>query len=429
MILFCSFRFKNLGSQIVSNLLKEGILTIDQVVEKVLSGVKTKENGEEASRRDVHNVFVQMFEQGFVKPGVVIFNENPEPCWCWNDARQAELKIITEVPLLLDLDEPILKKRKKECKFGTELIYWCVNISQFHIYLRNNLIADTLKVTYGGNESGELVKIILHLSASSAKLSNKVSPKVLKQEIITAALKKNLFKSKEEVEIYLKYLAKDASNRFVIKSEERAGSAFFSVNLIEVMDKLIQSCVASIVNDRFGANCARIFRLLCSKKLQQKQIEETAMIPAKDAKECTYNLFKDGLVKILQLPKQADYVPSGTLFIFHVDIEEVCRTLLQRCYQAITNSILRRVHENEKNAGLIERKAFIDAVISNLKMQTHQSDVERQIEELNQSLSSHDKELLEKLKNLSYRCELSELQVDETSFLLQTWLDINVGDS
>jgi len=43
--------------------------------------------------------------------------------------------------------------------------------------------------------------------------------------------------------------------------------------------------------DRFGSKCCRIFRLVLVKKhLEQKQVEEFAMIPAKEAKEHLYTV-------------------------------------------------------------------------------------------------------------------------------------------
>lgn len=50
---------------------------------------------------------------------------------------------------------------------------------------------------------------------------------------------------------------------------------------------------------RFGSRCARIFRLLLRKKhLEQKQVEDFAMIPAKEAKDMLYRMLSENLVSL-----------------------------------------------------------------------------------------------------------------------------------
>ncbi|NXP99958.1 RPC3 polymerase, partial [Vidua macroura] len=50
---------------------------------------------------------------------------------------------------------------------------------------------------------------------------------------------------------------------------------------------------------RFGSRCARIFRLLLRKKhLEQKQVEDFAMIPAKEAKDMLYRMLSENLVAL-----------------------------------------------------------------------------------------------------------------------------------
>lgn len=56
---------------------------------------------------------------------------------------------------------------------------------------------------------------------------------------------------------------------------------------------------------RFGSRSARIFRLLLRKRhLEQKQVEDFAMIPAKEAKDMLYTLLSQNLVQ-LQVQKDA----------------------------------------------------------------------------------------------------------------------------
>lgn len=54
---------------------------------------------------------------------------------------------------------------------------------------------------------------------------------------------------------------------------------------------------AALFLPRFGSRCARIFRLVLQKKyLEQKQVEDFAMIPAKEAKDMLYKMLSENFI-------------------------------------------------------------------------------------------------------------------------------------
>lgn len=56
---------------------------------------------------------------------------------------------------------------------------------------------------------------------------------------------------------------------------------------------------ASLSLPRFGSRCARIFRLVLQKKhLEQKQVEDFAMIPAKEAKDMLYKMLSENFISL-----------------------------------------------------------------------------------------------------------------------------------
>jgi phosphate uptake regulator len=91
----------------------------------------------------------------------------------------------------------------------------------------------------------------------------------------------------------------------------------------------------------------------------------------------------------------------------------------------VFNAITRRLKEVQQHKVLLERKNFIDALISRLQHQQSFQDVEQQIQDLRDSFTTHDSELLEKVNNNVKKLEQSELQIDDTIFLFQTWLLMN----
>ena len=70
-------------------------------------------------------------------------------------------------------------------------------------------------------------------------------------------------------------------------------------------------------NHRFGSRSARIFRLLLRKRhLEQKQVEDFAMIPAKEAKDMLYTLMSENLVLLQVRPPTdppRDLLPPGPM--------------------------------------------------------------------------------------------------------------------
>ncbi|KAK8771346.1 hypothetical protein V5799_025409 [Amblyomma americanum] len=171
-----------------------------------------------------------------------------------------------------------------------------------------------------GSKAAEVVRTILRLSETRSHPKDVFSAPVSRSEI-HLALKKEINISSQELDSYLSLIADDAL-LLVRRTDERGG--MFSVNLERAMRLLAEAVLTSIVQDRFGAKSCRIFRLLLEKKyIEQKQIEELAMIPARDAKEWTYKMLQEKFIMAQELPRTLDYAPSRMIYLFHVDIPQV----------------------------------------------------------------------------------------------------------
>ncbi|MBN3324675.1 RPC3 polymerase, partial [Atractosteus spatula] len=89
---------------------------------------------------------------------------------------------------------------------------------------------------------------------------------------------------------------------FVGKSGD-SGGGMFVINLHRALTNLARATLESAVQERFGSRSARIFRLLLRKRhLEQKQVEDFAMIPAKEAKEMMYRMLSENLVQLQVSP-------------------------------------------------------------------------------------------------------------------------------
>jgi DNA-directed RNA polymerase III subunit RPC3 len=68
-----------------------------------------------------------------------------------------------------------------------------------------------------------------------------------------------------------------------------------------------------------------LFRLVRAKKfVEQEQIQQVAMIPAKEAKLLTYRLLEENFLQLQELRKSlASNVPNKTFFLFYIDLNQV----------------------------------------------------------------------------------------------------------
>jgi len=59
--------------------------------------------------------------------------------------------------------------------------------------------------------------------------------------------------------------------------------------------------------------------------VDQEQIQQVAMIPAKEAKLLTYRLLEENFLQMQELRKSlASNVPNKTFFLFRIDLNQVC---------------------------------------------------------------------------------------------------------
>lgn len=428
------------GEYVIEELLKNGQLTMSDTIQRVVNrmAVALDENAKRNLPKKVHDVFAKFINTRFVQRTNIQTNKDDE------DDDLSKYYVVPKIKLNLikiDSENDNKVKEEKEEEEGPSRkkrrtsegatsgqqddldIYWTVNTMRFHQFLRDQLIIDGVTNYFDDKKAGEIVRIILRLSETRTHPYSAVTSGVIQDEIIRNAIKENICLDEKEVEKYLLLFHQDDKLRVVFRSEEKTDAAYYSVNIIKMLDKLNDSCLSSIVQDRFGTKSARIFRLLLDKKyLEQKQIEEKSMITAKETKLLTYNLISENVIKLMQCPKTNEYNATRTIYLFHIDKMDLSRDLLQRCYHAVSSAIIRRLHITQENKSLLERKNFIDAVIVNLQMQQDVQDVEQQIQDLKESFSSHDSETLETIYRNINTLENSELHIDETIFLLQIWL-------
>eukprot|EP00731_Ephydatia_muelleri_P016873 Em0009g1297a len=253
------------------------------------------------------------------------------------------------------MEEPEAKRRKGWPTQAVDAgIFWHVNHCRFHQQFRDEAI-----VSIAVEKINETAACVMRaaLSASQNQVewgrSSSIGPEIYSLQI-EDKLSGHPKLSSKELDQYLHGLVDDQI-QFLRRTGDSGGGSY-TVNFGHLADVLCQSTIESIVRERFGNKCLRVFRLLLLKKtLEQKQVADLAMVPSKEAKELLYSLLSENYITLQEIPKAGDYAPARTFYLFSVDLPQLARLLLERCYQALGNLMQRRATEMKKNKRLLEK--------------------------------------------------------------------------
>ena len=442
------------GSLIVRHLLCEGQLRLSELIELIVDELVLDSATSTADPctlpRLIYQSFSRFVGQSFVtrsahcfsneeqKKEAIIRNESvgiglPEINFQLIDCRKPHERSTPNVELVGGdlLGERPPKRLKTEqsnggcdplvdrSKQSDHNIYWQLNLIRFNQHICDQLTIKAVYEFYEDERAAEIARIMFRLNQNRNPHLYQ-SSLISSSDIVKEALRSDNFSNVDQVSNYLQLFHTD--NKFISRKEDTSDGGKYVVDSEYAIEELVKNSVASLVKDIYGAKSARLFRLLCIKKfLQQKQLGEDAMLSAKDAKERSFSLFKDGFIKVLQFGKTPEYAPLKTCFVFTVDLKEVVNSLLQRCYHGMYAMTCKRTSELQQNQALLEKKKLIDAIVENL---SNQEDAEEQIEELNQSFTTHEREQLTRLEQLGTQTRMAECQLDETVLLFQSWLAI-----
>ncbi|KAM6112613.1 DNA-directed RNA polymerase III subunit RPC3 [Phoenicopterus ruber ruber] len=433
--------YNDTGELIVEELLLNGQMTMSAVVRKVADRLtETMEDGKTMDYADVSNTFVRLADTHFVQrcPLVPETPESPDappppaPTLVINEKDMyvvPRLNLIGKGKRRRSCDEeengePKAKKQKQDGE-GSEPppddgIYWQVNIERFHQHFRDQGIVSAV-ANRMDQTSSEIVRTMLRMSEVTTSSSAPYTQPLSSNEIFRS-LPAGYNIVKQVLDQYLTLLADDPLE-FVGKSGD-SGGGMYTVNLHKALASLATATLESIVEERFGSRCARIFRLLLRKKhLEQKQVEDFAMIPAKEAKDMLYKMLSENFVSLQEIPKTPDHAPSRTFYLYTVNVPSSARMLLHRCYKSVANLIERRQYETKENKRLLEKSQRVEAILASMQA-TGAEDV--QLQEIEEMITAPERQQLETLKRNVNKIDASENQVDETIFVLESFIESTV---
>ncbi|KAM6039509.1 DNA-directed RNA polymerase III subunit RPC3 isoform 3-T3 [Chlamydotis macqueenii] len=392
------------GELLVEELLLNGKMTMSAVVRKVADRLtETMEAGKSVDYAEVSGTFVRLADTHFVQRCPLV-PETPRSPAAPPPAAPALLldeKDMYAVPRLslvgkgkrrrsCDEEEGGERQAKRQKQEGGSAepppddgIYWQVNISRFHQHFRDQAIVGAV-ASRMDQTSSEIVRTMLRMSEVTTSSGAPYTQPLSSNEIFRS-LPAGYNIGKQVLDQYLTLLADDPLE-FVGKSGDSGGGTY-TVNLHKALASLATATLESVVEERFGSRCARIFRLLLRKKhLEQKQVEDFAMIPAKEAKEMLYKMLSENFVTL----------------------------------QSVANLIERRQFETKENKRLLEKSQRVEAILASMQATGAE---QAQLQEIEEMITAPERQQLETLKRNVNKLDASENQVDETIFVLESFIE------
>lgn len=297
----------------------------------------------------------------------------------------------------------------------------CVNIERFNRQYRDDLIVETIHTYYNGeNKIRCLCRTILDLTFENTADDAAITAPTPITELM-AILIPQTFTNGDQLERYLSKLTSESNNRFFLTSGIHPNKGpMYAFNIGLAIDYLVKEHLSSRVSTKFGPKCCRVFRVLLSRgPLLMKQIEEFIMLPAKDVREYSYMLIKEGLIRNRQVPKTPDNAPGKSVFIMSVELPQVVYSTIDICCRSINHLLMRYEHELSLNKPLLDRSKAVQELLgsSDANQNGNQDD-------WNQYFNSHELSQLNKINYTLDKILLAKSQVDETLFLFHSWINI-----
>ncbi|XP_056021120.1 DNA-directed RNA polymerase III subunit RPC3-like [Ostrea edulis] len=294
---------------------------------------------------------------------------------------------------------------------GGDGIFWRVNCDRFRGHFRDQAMVQAISNKIDRN-AGEVLRTLLRVSEVKTPGLATVTTPISATEIFNALPKD--FMTRPLLETYLSLICDDSTN-FLSRVGD-SGGGMYSVSMYQVLTQLAKAHIESVVQERFGSKCLRIFRVLLLKKhLEQKQIEDFVMISAKEAKDLLYTLFSENFITTTEISKTPDHAPSRTYYLFTVNIHDAASVVLDRCYKALYNAMVKKETEVNEHRRLLDKQERMEAIAASVE------DADQR-EEILTTITPAEQEQINKVRRSIQMLDQSELQICEGIFILETYL-------
>ncbi|KAM7363435.1 RNA polymerase III subunit C [Cochliomyia hominivorax] len=408
-------KYGSVGAAIAEELLHSGSQTASNVILKLLSNNEINEKIEA-----IRDTFVTMIKDNYLikLPMLVPSEGEPDAVPKFNiEAYDLFFPPDIDIPMLMKIQAGTLPASlAKDANF-----YWQINFRRFHQDFRDAVMTGAIERKLGAS-AAECFKHILkqmyeRTDPWQRQYSNPFTVVEVKQMVEKNSNNLDLVRHLEQ---YVASIADDSLG-FIRKIGEMGGGQYV-VDMSIAFENLALACVENVITERFGSKASRIFRVVRMKKyIEQEELQKEAMIPAKEAKLLSYNLFQEQFLQIKTIRKAGGggSGPAKAFYLFYLKHKQITKMLLDICYKALYNDITRSNYEKNEHKRLIEKSQKLDSIVATMK---ERGESEEYIAEILETLTPPEREILDKVKSRIKTLSKAELTLDDTIFLLQMYL-------
>ncbi|RZB38677.1 DNA-directed RNA polymerase III subunit RPC3 [Asbolus verrucosus] len=405
-------KFGNECEMIVEEILQRSYWTASEVIMKVIERLK-KDHNKVVTILSLREKFLTLLRAQYL--GRLPYSQDDKP---------VPTLVITEIdhntPPNIDPKQISLVQSNKATveSLPDNGIYWTINFDRFHQDMRDKLIVNAFTKRFDEN-GGEFVRLLLQQmyirTTPWAEVSNPVPIVEIRDIVRKQATHQHLLAFFDQ---YVNVLEQDSTN--LIRKAGDASGGSFQIYLKETFTQFAWETVEQIVLEKFDSKAARIFRLVKSKQyIEPDQIQQLAMIPAKEAKRISYQLLEENFLQVQELKKSSSNGPNKCFTLFYVDLEQIVRMILELCYKTLFNIMTRKNHERFVHKRIIDKKQRVDTIIMGMRAQ---GAAEEQLADIEEMITPPEREILQKIELTMKKLNSVELEIDETIFLIQMYL-------
>lgn len=401
-------KFGDVSEALIEEVLQRGSVTASDLLLKVYERL-TKDSNETVSMPEIRDKLESLIVAKYLK-------RLPKP----KEEKAVPELIINELEVFL-MPNLNLKKLSEQTpgNITDEGGYLGVNYDRFHQDIRDNILVDAIANKFDKN-AGELTRIFLQQMYIRTEPWADVSNPVPTVEVRDSIKKMNTHPELVlYFEQYLNVLEQDNSG--ILRKAGEASGGSYQIYIKKIFTQLSWEVIEQIVLEKFDSKAARIFRLVKAKKyIEPEQLQQLAMIPAKEAKRLTYELLEENFLQIQELKKSSSQNgPVKSFTLFHIQLDQIVRMAVELCYKSLFNVISRRYHDKFENKRIIDKKQRIDTILHGMQVQ---GATEEQLADIEEMLTPPEREILDKIDKTMKKLNILELEIDQTLFLLEMYL-------
>jgi DNA-directed RNA polymerase III subunit RPC3 len=137
-------------------------------------------------------------------------------------------------------------------------------------------------------------------------------------------------------------LAMLAEGPFSFFTQEASGS--WLVDKQRMCDFLRDKELVGLMQESLDGPALRIVRMLIDKgKLDEKTLQEFALLGAKDLRKCLAHLHVKGFLELQEVPREPQRQPNRTIFLWFYDAERARKVFLGKLYKTMSR-FYQRLH-------------------------------------------------------------------------------------